>query len=105
MIDIIPAVNKKLLESELTDDKFMRMTNFGDNDEDENPTEDIIKIYNYCIYKYGHMFSHIIIAIPEYDTQTITEADFPSQETLAKAFMNLAPLIPLSLEGEGDIFM
>ena len=31
MKDIISAVDKKLLEAELTDDKFMRMTNFGDN--------------------------------------------------------------------------
>ena len=31
MKDIIPKVDKKLLAAELTDDKFMRKTNFGDN--------------------------------------------------------------------------
>ena len=38
---------------------------FGHED-DENPVEDIIKIYNYCIYKYGHRFSNIIVAIPQF---------------------------------------
>jgi len=33
---------------------------------DNNPTSDIIKIYNYCIMKYGHKFKSIIIAIPSY---------------------------------------
>ena len=31
MKNIIPAVDKELLEAELTGDKFMRMTNFGNN--------------------------------------------------------------------------
>jgi len=31
MKDIIPAIDKNLLISELTEDKFMRRTNFGDN--------------------------------------------------------------------------
>lgn len=39
---------------------------FGNNDEDNNPINDIIKIYNYCILKYGHMFKKIIIGIPKY---------------------------------------
>lgn len=39
---------------------------FGHNDIDNNPVDDIIKIYNYCIYKYGHMFKKIIIAIPKF---------------------------------------
>jgi hypothetical protein len=34
--------------------------------EDNNPIDDIIKAYNYCIFKYGHMFKKIIIAIPKY---------------------------------------
>lgn len=33
---------------------------------DENPIEDIIKIYNYCIFKYGHKIGTIAIAIPPY---------------------------------------
>ena len=45
------------------------LTNFGDNDEDKNSTDDIIKIYNLCILKYGHMFKSIIIAISEYDEE------------------------------------
>lgn len=32
MKDIIPKINKELLASELTDQKFMRKTNFGNND-------------------------------------------------------------------------
>lgn len=38
---------------------------FG-NGEDNNPIDDIIKVYNYCILKYGHMFKKIIVAIPKY---------------------------------------
>ena len=34
------------------------------NTEDDVPQEDIVKIYNACIYKYGHRFLKIIIAIP-----------------------------------------
>lgn len=33
---------------------------------DDNPINDIIYIYNYCIMKYGHKFSQIIFAIPSY---------------------------------------
>jgi hypothetical protein len=36
---------------------------FG-NTEDDVPQEDIVKIYNACIYKYGHRFLKIVIAIP-----------------------------------------
>lgn len=43
------------------------LTNFGDDDDDKNSTDDIINIYNACILKYGHMFTSIIIAIPEYE--------------------------------------
>ncbi len=32
MKDIIPAIDKKLIEQELTEDKLMRRTNFGDNE-------------------------------------------------------------------------
>lgn len=39
--------------------------------EDENPTDDIIKIYNYCIYKYAHKIGNIIIAIPPYCSKDI----------------------------------
>jgi hypothetical protein len=36
---------------------------FG-NTEDDVPQEDIVKIYNACIYKYSHRFIKIVIAIP-----------------------------------------
>jgi hypothetical protein len=36
---------------------------FG-NTEDDIPQEDIVKIYNSCIFKYGHKFMKIIIALP-----------------------------------------
>ena len=36
---------------------------FG-NTEDDVPQEDIVKIYNACIFKYGHKFMKIIFAIP-----------------------------------------
>lgn len=39
------------------------LTPFG-NTEDEVPQEDIVKIYNLCIFKYGHRFNKIIIAVP-----------------------------------------
>lgn len=39
---------------------------FGNDEEDNNPVDDIIKIYNYCILKYGHMFKKIIVAVPKY---------------------------------------
>jgi hypothetical protein len=48
------------------------LTPFG-NDEDNNPIEDIIKIYNYCIMMYGHRFKHIIIAIPPHYPKGIYE--------------------------------
>lgn len=46
---------------------------FGHNDIDNNPVDDIIKIYNYCIYKYGHVFKKIIIAIPKYYPKEILQ--------------------------------
>lgn len=39
------------------------LTPFG-NTEDDVPQEDIVKIYNLCIFKYGHRFNKIIIAVP-----------------------------------------
>jgi hypothetical protein len=41
------------------------LTPFG-HEEDNNPIDDIIKIYNFCIMKYGHKFKSIIIAIPPF---------------------------------------
>lgn len=42
---------------------FLILTPFGNTD-DNVPQEDIVKIYNYCIFKYGHMFHKIIITVP-----------------------------------------
>lgn len=39
------------------------LTAFG-NTTDDVPQEDIVKIYNHCIFKYGHRFKKIIVAIP-----------------------------------------
>lgn len=39
------------------------LSTFGDND------SDIIKIYNLAILKYGHLFTSIIIGIPEWETE------------------------------------
>lgn len=41
------------------------LTPFGHED-DNNPIEDIIQIYNFCIMKYGHKLKSIFIAIPPY---------------------------------------
>lgn len=48
------------------------LTQFG-HGEDNNPIMDIIKIYNFCIYKYGHWFKKIIIAIPQYCPKSMFE--------------------------------
>jgi hypothetical protein len=39
------------------------LTPFG-NTNDDVPQEDIVKLYNQCIFKYGHRFNKIIIAVP-----------------------------------------
>ena len=46
--------------------KILLLPLFGLDDNDENPIDDIIQIYNYCILKYSHKFDNIIIYIPEY---------------------------------------
>ncbi len=45
--------------------KVLILSPFG-HEEENNPMEDIVKIYNYCILKFGHLFKKIIIAIPPY---------------------------------------
>lgn len=39
------------------------LTPFG-NTVDDVPQEDIVKLFNQCIFKYGHRFKKIIIAVP-----------------------------------------
>lgn len=53
--------------------KILVLTPFGLEDEDENPAEDIVKIYNFCIYKYGHKFKNIIVSVPEYFPKSVYE--------------------------------
>jgi hypothetical protein len=48
------------------------LTPFG-HLKDENPIDDIIKIYNYCILKYGHKFKNIIFAISPHYPKEIFE--------------------------------
>jgi hypothetical protein len=40
------------------------LTPFGDNKNDNILPSDIIKLYNFCIMKYGHKIKNIIVAIP-----------------------------------------
>jgi len=46
--------------------KILILTPYGLDDDDDNPIEDTIKIFNYCIFKYGHKFDNIILSVPEY---------------------------------------
>ncbi len=46
---------------------------FG-HEEDNNPVEDIIKVYNYCILRYGHLFKKIIIGVPPHYPKGIFHA-------------------------------
>lgn len=50
--------------------KVLILPPFGHED-DNNPVDDIIKIYNYCILKYGHYFNEIIIGVPKYYPKTV----------------------------------
>ena len=48
------------------------LTPFG-HEEENNPISDVIKVYNYCIYKYGHWFKKIIVAIPAFYPKSVFE--------------------------------
>ena len=50
--------------------QILILSPFGHED-DNNPIDDIIKIYNYCIYKYGHLFKKIIIGVPKYYPKSV----------------------------------
>lgn len=50
--------------------KVLILPPFGHED-DNNPVDDIIKIYNYCILKYGHYFNEIVIGVPKYYPKTV----------------------------------
>ena len=52
--------------------QILILTPFGKTDEN-NPTADIIMVYNYCIYKYGHLFKKIIIGIPPFFKEDFEE--------------------------------
>ena len=55
-----------------TNHNFLILPPFGHTD-DEVPQEDIIKIYNSCIFKYGHKFKFIVIAISPIDKKELFE--------------------------------
>jgi hypothetical protein len=46
--------------------KVLILSPFGNTILDNNPTEDIIMLYNLCIMKYGHNFNEIVVAIAPY---------------------------------------
>jgi len=46
------------------------LTPFG-HEADNNPVDDIIKIYNFCIMRYGHKFKSIVVAIPSHYNKEI----------------------------------
>jgi len=53
--------------------KILLLPLFGLDDNDENPIDDIIQIYNYCILKYSHKFDNIIIYISEFVPHEVFE--------------------------------
>jgi len=74
--------------------KSIILTNFGCNDIDKNPPEDIAFIYNYCIIKYGHLFDNIIITF-----ELLNKNDF----TTLKIFNNTITTFKFeNLEEEDD---
>lgn len=48
------------------------LTPYG-HTEDNNPVDDIILIYNFCIMKYSHKFKHIFVAVPPHYKKEIFE--------------------------------
>jgi len=48
-----------------SNNKIIILPLFGQHEKDANPIQDILMIYNYCILKYSHKFTNIIISIPE----------------------------------------
>lgn len=81
---VTPKKPKLLDETKMTKDEFLKVLTtieavfqtaifYGHNlivlspfghTEDDVPQEDIIKIYNNCIFKYGFRFKYILVAIP-----------------------------------------
>jgi hypothetical protein len=43
--------------------EILILTDFGCR-EDKNPLSDIVRIFNNCLYKYGHLFKYIVFSIP-----------------------------------------
>lgn len=65
-IETITAVECIFQQANFKKHQVLILPPFGNNEHDNNPVDDIIKIYNYCILKYGHLFKKIIIAVPKY---------------------------------------
>lgn len=51
--------------------RVLILTPFGLEDADSVPIEDTIKIFNFCIYRYGHKFKNIIMSVPEYYPKSV----------------------------------
>jgi hypothetical protein len=65
-INILSSVETVFQTAIYYNHNILLLTPFGHTD-DEVPQEDIVKIYNLCIYKYGHRFKYIIICVPKWD--------------------------------------
>lgn len=68
-----------------TNHTVLILSPFGHED-DNNPVDDIITIYNYCILKYGHMFEKIIVGVPPHYPEGI-------YKTYAEGIINLNELV------------
>ena len=62
-LSIIESIFQTAIAS---NNKILILSLYGQHEEDQNPINDIIMIYNYCILKYSHKFTNIIIGVPEY---------------------------------------
>lgn len=64
-----------------TGTEILILTDFGCR-EDKNPIEDIVRIFNNCIYKYGHLFKYIVFSIPIQTKEDIDNYNFFNQHIL-----------------------
>ena len=65
-INILSSIETVFQTAIYYNHNILLLTPFGHTD-DEVPQEDIVKIYNLCIYKYGHRFKYIIVCVPKWD--------------------------------------
>jgi hypothetical protein len=65
-INILSSIETVFQTAIYYNHNILLLTPFGHTD-DEVPQEDIVKLYNLCIYKYGHRFKYIIVCVPKWD--------------------------------------